>query len=411
MRLNGIFKDNLVFQRNRTIRIFGVAGEQEGTVSARIINGPEVISEGKTLSSGGPFVIELPGLPAGGPYKLEVIPDNGETAVINDIYIGEVWIAGGQSNMEYPLGRSDNASKTIRECPGTNIHFYQVPVAGILDEKAVKAEEQSRWNIISKDTCYNMSGVAFYFARDIEELLKDGNVHIGVIGCYLGGSSVSCWQSAEALGRTPEGSRYLNEYRDKCAVWSSKEEYLEAERKYQAETDEYAAKVDSVLKGDPYLTYLEAEKAVGGGPWPPPVTPVSLRRPGSLYEAMLMRIVPYAVKGVIFYQGEEDTSGHADDYAVVFRSMIDEWRALFRDEKMPFLFCELPWFKLTKPGGEAEEEPGWPVVRQQQKLVADTVPFVYLADIKDCGENDNVHPSDKATPAERLAMLARRFIY
>lgn len=410
MRLNGIFKDNLVFQRNRTIRIFGVAGEQEGQICARIRNGTEVISESKTSASGGEFVIELPELSEGGPYKLEVIPDNGEAAVINDIYIGEVWIAGGQSNMEYPLGRSYNASKTVQECPKTNIHFYQVPVAGIYDDKAQKAEEESRWKIINKDTCYDMSGVAFYFARDIERLFKEQDIHIGVIGCYYGGSSVSCWQSEDSLRRTPEGRRYLDEFREKCEGWSSEEEYLEAERKYQELNDAFVAKVDAVLKDDPYKTYFDTEKITGGGPWPPPVTPVSIRRPGSLYEAMLMRIVPYQVKGAIFYQGEEDTSCHADDYAVVFKSMIEEWRDLFGDEKMPFIFCELPWFRITQ-GDKAEEEPGWPVVRKQQKLVADTVPGVYMADIKDCGENDNVHPSDKETPGLRLAELARRFVY
>ena len=90
--------------------------------------------------------------------------------------------------------------------------------------------------------------------------------------------------------------------------------------------------------------------------------------------------------------------------------MIEEWRSLFLDEALPFLFCELPQFPLTS-GDTVSEDPSWQRLRGQQKLVADTVPNAYMAEFRECGEVDNVHPSDKKTPGERLADLAIRFVY
>ena len=423
MRLYGIFKDNMVFQRDKAMYVFGNGAK--GPVNASVCFEDSVLSSGESsvssdfsdslnssdTSDDGRFTVELPALPAGGPYTLEVT-DGESSAVIRNVYIGEVWIAGGQSNMEYPLGRADHASKIVPDLPVTNIHFYQVPVAAGRDD-LTSLEEETSWNIINKDNCYGMSGVAFFFIRKVEEYLKskgETDLHFGVIGCYLGGTSVSSWQSADSLGNTYEGRRFIDEYLDKCSVWSSHEEYLAAETKFADDCEDYANRVNAELNKSPYLTYLEMDNIIGGGPWPPPVSPVSIRRPGALFEGMVLRLVPLSSRGVIFYQGEEDTASHSEDYAVAFKTMIEEWRSLFLDEDLPFLFCELPQFPLTS-GDTVSEDPSWQRLRGQQKLVADTVPNAYMAEFRECGEVDNVHPSDKKTPGERLADLAIRFVY
>lgn len=411
MRLNGIFKDNMVFQRNAQIRVFGVADANAVSVLARIMDGDKILSEGIAdyiEEDGRSFVIELDALPAGGPYTLWVDSQVNEITIHN-VYIGEVWLAGGQSNMEYPLGRSANAASVVASCPKTNIHFYNVPVFDKVNEELIEAEAETKWDVIDSDTCYGMSGIGFFFAMKVQEYLKANgeDLHFGVIGCYLGGSSVSCWQSVETLGKTEEGRRYLDEFKSKCDAWGSREEYLEAEASYLDECETFESKVNEVLKKDPYITYFDVEKITGPGAWPPPVGPLSVRRPGSLFDGMLMRIVPFALRGVIFYQGEEDTIAHSADYAVVFRTMIEQWRALFRNEDMPFLFCQLPVFP---PEGGPEEEL-WAVVREQQRIVADTVANTYMAEIMDCGEIGNVHPSDKKTPGERLAAFAVKDVY
>lgn len=408
MKLNGIFKDDMVFQRDRQIRVFGVAS---GDVRACLKSGEGVVVEG-SVSADGEFVVCMDALPAGGPYVLEVVCGS-EVVTINRVYVGEVWLAGGQSNMEYPLGRSDNAREVVTNCPQTRIHLYNVPVADVFDEKAAAAEDAALWKVVNADTCYDMSGVGFFFARKVSEYLEthdeDGkDLHFGIVGCYLGGTSVSSWQSVESLKKTSAGQMYIDDFKRECEKWTSDEEYQAAEDKFYNETMEYVARVDKVLADDRFLTYLQADQlVVQGGPWPPPVGPRSQRRPGALFEAMLMRIVPFAFRGVIFYQGEEDVGKHPDVYSIVFGSMIDEWRKLFRDGRLPFLFCQLPVF----PEEGTQDYDDWGVVQAQQALSAQTIPDAYMIEIMECGEINNVHPSDKKTPGERLASVALKEVY
>lgn len=413
MRLNGIFKDDMVFQRDEQIRIFGSSSKLgEGVkIEASIKDGDKILSSGTTdeILSDGSFLLLLPALPAGGPYEVEVTSED-EKITLSNVYIGEVWIAGGQSNMEYILGRSANASTVVPACPKTSIHYYCVPVSDKVDDELLEAEEQTKWYVVDSETCYNMSGIGFYFALKVQEALsreENRDLHFAVVECYLGGASVSCWQSVSVLEKTEEGRKYLDEFRSKCESWSSREEYLAAEAKYLDECEVFENKVNEVLKTQPHITYFDVEKITGPGAWPPPVGPLSVRRPGSLYEGMLTRIIPFTVRGVIFYQGEEDTAGHSNDYAVVFGTMIKQWREVFRDEKLPFVFCELPKF----PPEDDPEAVTWEQVRKQQRLVAQTVPDTYIADIYDCGEIGNVHPADKKTPGDRLAVLALKHVY
>lgn len=407
IRLNGIFKDNMVLQRDSEIRIFGAT--DEASVKACVMDGDKVLTKGETsnILSDGSFVLSMDKLSAGGPYSILI--EAGESRItIDNAYIGEVWIAGGQSNMEYPLGRAGSARTDVPACPDTAIHFYKVPVVDRCDSETLKAESATSWDVITKDTCYDMSAVAFYFARKLEDVLNgnagDKNIHIGVIGCYLGGTSVTCWQSVNNLEKSEEGRKFIADYKADSSVYASYDEYLKAEKDYEDKAGIYEGKVAEVLKKDRFLTYCDTELITGGGPWPPPKGPESVRRPGALFEGMVRRIVPMAVRGVIFYQGEEDTERYSREYGVLFKSMIDEWRDLFREEKLPFIYCQLPEF-------EPEDDVNWPELRRQQKRISEEVPCAYMADLTGCGEVGNVHPSQKKIPGERLSELAVRFVY
>lgn len=407
IRLNGIFKDNMVLQRDSEIRIFGETNE--ASVKACVMDGDKVLTKGETsnILSDGSFVLSMDKLSAGGPYSILVEAGEGRITIDN-AYIGEVWIAGGQSNMEYPLGRAGSARTDVPACPDTAIHFYKVPVVDRCDSETLKAESATSWDVITKDTCYDMSAVAFYFARKLEDVLNgnagDKNIHIGVIGCYLGGTSVTCWQSVNNLEKSEEGRKFIADYKADSSVYASYDEYLKAEKDYEDKVGIYEGKVAEVLKKDRFLTYCDTELITGGGPWPPPKGPESVRRPGALFEGMVRRIVPMTVRGVIFYQGEEDTERYSREYGVLFKSMIDEWRDLFREEKLPFIYCQLPEF-------EPEDDVNWPELRRQQKRISEEVPCAYMADLTGCGEVGNVHPSQKRIPGERLSELAVRFVY
>lgn len=420
MKLNGIFKNDMVFQRDREIRVFG---ETESVTSVTAVlkdESGEIITKGTTneIYDDGFFLVVMPALRAGGPYVLEVREGKKRKPeiTISNIYIGEVWLAAGQSNMEYPLGRSEHASRVIMDLPETNIHFYNIPVAGNYDADQALMEEQSQWSIINKDTCFDMSAVAFYFARRIETFIKEHhvegmNLHFGIIGCYLGGTSLASWQTIESLESTKEGCKYLQDYSDEIAAIPEKFR-AGAIREYDEKVAKYNKRLKTILDVNPYVTYGEAERILDGVmPWPPPATPESIRRPGALFDTMLLRIVPYGIRGVILYQGETDADDHAEDYSVVFKTFIEEWRETFWDENLPFIFCQLPMYISKDRKYMGFDDMKWPKLREQQALVARTVPNTYMAALTDCGEFNNLHPSDKRTPGERMANLALHFIY
>ncbi len=432
MRLNGIFKDDMVFQRDADVRIFGeTTPGSKVVIKATIKNkSNRIVLKGETseIYDDGFFVLTMPALPKGGPYTLKV-EAKGEKLSDEDIffdrypskqtfenvYFGEVWLASGQSNMEYPLMRSELARRDVPQCPETMIHFYKVPEHGVYDELQRKEEDESSWSVISKDTCGDMSGVAYYFARRIEEYIHEHgedaeDLHFGIIGCYSGGSSVSGWQSVESLKKTESGRKYIETFKAACSVVSDDVMELTA-RQYKDARLGYLAKVDRVLKQNPYTNYVDMERIVGGSPWPPPDSPTSIRRPGALFDTMLLRVVPFSLRGVIFYQGEEDCEDYAMDYGVVFKTMIEEWREAFWNENLPFIFCQLPMYISKDKKYMGYDDYKWPRLRAQQEYVSKTVPNTYMAVLADCGEFDNVHPSDKKTPGERLAQLALRFIY
>ena len=421
MRLNGIFRDNMVLQRGREIRVFGETEKiKRNKITARITD-----VDGNVLTSGdvseiyddGFFYICMPALEAGGPYTLHVkasAREKNSSITISDVYVGEVWIAAGQDNMEYPLIRTADARRDVPRCPDTNIHFYKVPVAGVYDDEQRMAEDATKWVTINRNTCCDMSGVAFYFARKIEGFLDEHedieDLHIGIIGCYVGGTSVACWQSLEALKSTRAGRRYIEEYNMECSL-APEDSYESVKRSFESACAEYYGKVQGFLRSNPYMTYDDTVRLLGPAPWPPPVGSKDYRRPGALFDTMVLRLVPYSLRGVIFYQGEEDCNNHSDNYSVVFRTMIEDWREAFWDEDLPFIFCQLPMYISRDRKYMGYDDLKWPRLRKEQTKVSFEVPNTYMAVLIDCGEFDNLHPSDKKKPGERLAQLALRFIY
>ena len=115
------------------------------------------------------------------------------------------------------------------------------------------------------------------------------------------------------------------------------DEFKRAEAKFNKDYELYQLMLAEALEEDPWMTYPEADLKIGPAPWPAPVGPNSARRPGSVFEAMILRIAPYTLRGVIFYQGEADTDGHQKEYGSVFKSMIKEWREVFFDDQLPLM--------------------------------------------------------------------------
>ena len=409
VRLNGIFKDNMVFQWGAELRVFGTT-DSRFKITAKLLKGRKIICQGSVIpEKDGSFLIGLKGTDnAGGPYTLEVLSGSTKKTVKN-CYAGEVWLAVGQSNMEYPLRRTEFAEYLINKISKTDIHFYNVPAptAGEYDDDLRKREEESKWQIIDSSTAGDMSGVAFYFAREIEEMI---DCKIGIIGCYMAGTSIDNWISVDVLGKTKTGKKYIKDFEARVQSFSA-EEYREELAEFNAYRKVYEDKLAEVLESNPYTTYKECDLLIGPMDAHPPASWKGVMHPGAMYDNMLSRIIPFMLRGVIYYQGESDCDEHCELYGDIFATLIKSWREAFYNPEMPFVFCQLPMYISRERRYMDYDDMRWPRVREQQQIVAIDVPHSYMAVIPDCGEFDNIHPSDKRTPGQRLALMALKFVY
>lgn len=406
--LNGIFKDNMVFQWGAELRVFG-SSDTKCTVRCELFKDEELVVEAESVTEeDGSFLICAdPIEEPGGPFEIRITADGEEPVIIKNAYAGEVWLAAGQANMEYPLARSEFAKYLIPKITKTEIRYYKVPQAGFMDEAQAKAEAESEWIEVDYETAGDMSAVAFYFAQSIESRI---DAKIGIIQCTFGGSTIDCWQSVESLMTTKEGQAYIKEFDERTSEYTP-DEFDKFAAEFAKREKEYNDKLDAALIENPFLTYLEADREIGPAPWPPPIGPGAVRHPGSFFECMILRVAPFTLRGVIFYQGEADTDGHQTEYGHAFETLIREWREVFFDDELPFLFCQLPMYISKDRKYMGFDDMSWPLLREQQQIVAIDMRNVYMAVTVDCGEFDNMHPSDKKTPGDRLALLAQKFVY
>lgn len=398
-----LFTEGAVLCRDKEIRLFGTAPEGD-TVSVELRDRfGRVLARDTAPSRDGRFLLRLPPQSAQEGCAL-TYSDGDTTLVCPDVLIGDVYLAGGQSNMELELQNADEGPGLIEthDCP--RVRYFNVPKCARPGPETDEANRAARWHAVAPHEARDMSAVAYFFAMRLHRHL---NVPVGVIDCYWGGTSVTCWMDEEALSRTAEGQRYMREYDEKWAG-KSMEEYLAEEGAFFTGLDEWAKKADALKKAHPEYTTKEINAVIGPcPPWNPPVGEGSPFRPHGLFHTMLERVVPAALTGVLFYQGEEDTF-RTSRYDLLLSSFILRLRELFQCDTLPFLNVQLP---MWIDGAAEKDSLTWPPLRLAQQRVADQVAHSDLAILLDQGEFDNIHPTNKRVVGERLSDCARRVIY
>jgi sialate O-acetylesterase len=263
---NGLFSDNAVLQQGIKLPVWGTADDGEKiTVS---IAGQTV----ETTATGGNWLVELAPLKAGGPYTLAIDGPNDKIEARN-VLVGEVWIAGGQSNMEMKVNKSANAEAEIAASANPKIHLITISH----HQKATKpaTQVQGKWVECDPKTVGDFSAVAYFFGRALQKQL---DVPIGLISCNVGGTTAERWMSKEAFDAEPALKDMPRTQKD---------------------------------KGD-----------------------------FDLYNGMLHPLIPYGIRGAIWYQGESN-AGLAWDYRTLFPAMIKCWRDDWKQGDFPFLFVQL----------------------------------------------------------------------
>jgi sialate O-acetylesterase len=332
---NNLFTDGMVLQQAKKAPVWGTA--RPGEAITVKFAGQEVKT---TAGQDGRWMVALEPLKASSEPSILTI--TGDYAItIQDVLVGEVWLASGQSNMQWPVKASADPDTTIAAANDPLLRFYTVPRRGA-DEP--ESEPQARWEHCTPRTVPEFSAVAYAFARDLRTALK---VPVGIVNTNYGGTPAEAWTSRP------------------------------------------------VLDADPELKPLLDIKGKGA------------QNPTVLYNAMIAPLVPYAIQGAIWYQGESN-AGNAKLYQKLFPAMIKNWRDAFGQGDFPFLFVQLAPFmaRVDEP-----VQSGWAELREAQLLTLTASPNTGMAVITDLGDEKDIHPKQKQPVGARLARAARKLAY
>jgi sialate O-acetylesterase len=379
VRLHHLFTDSAVLQRGLPLPIWGTAREGE-RVTVELLH-----QKATTTAENGRWMVRLPAVTkGGGPYTLTVKGDN--TVVVKNVLVGEVWVCSGQSNMQWPVFRSADAEKIIAEAPDPWIRLFTVPRrATPLPETDVEAA----WQESTPQTVRDFSAVAYAFGRALRKAL---NVPIGLISSNYGGTPAEAWTERSALEAHPQLQYLVTSYQ------KALDAYPQAVANYYAELLNYPETLAQAKREE-----REPPKAPVK-PFPPAYSPWS---PSGLYNAMIAPLIPYAIRGVIWYQGESN-AGRAYEYRILFPTMIASWRANWGQGDFPFLFVQLAPFMKIEP---QPSESAWAELREAQLLTLKASPNTAMAVVTDLGDENDIHPKQKAPVGERLALAARALAY
>lgn len=296
-----------------------------------------------TVAKDGKWMIKLAPLSAGGPYTMTIIGSN--TIELANILVGEVWVCSGQSNMAFALSRAANANEAIAASTDPKLRLFTVPRK---TSWTPLDDLQSNWVTCGPDTVPSFSAVGYFFGRDLRKAL---DVPIGLIHTSWGGTPVEAWTSPEGFKALPAYSQWIAD---------------------------------------------ETEKKPGGP-----------KHPLVLFNAMVNPLLPYAIRGAIWYQGEHN-AGKAYEYRALLPNMIKSWRDAWGEGDFPFLLAQLaPYMKINSQ----PEESGWAELREAQLLTTKNCPNTGMAVITDCGNPKDIHPTKKEPVGARLALAARKIAY
>ncbi|NLL75762.1 MAG: sialate O-acetylesterase [Clostridiales bacterium] len=391
-----IFQSHMVIQRDKPIVIWGNAPDLSNiTVNFCGSTYTAAVTDQK-------WRCVLPSMDAGEGYTITISCSHEDTSpiILEGISIGDIWLACGQSNMEFHL-RYDEDWENVRNYEkNSKIHMYNVPQLAFEGHKK-DTKGYGIWFYEGECGFETFSAPGYSFARHVQPHI---NVPIGIIGCNWGGSTASAWLEEDYLSREPL-SVYLKEYEEAIKDISLEELKKRSMEAYAfEESQKHAEDFMPLMYGrdekwqQEYMKEHENDAFVPMGPW-------NINRPSGLYHQMLEPLIPFSIKGVLWYQGESDAA-HADIYDKLFSSLIDCWRRKWKDN-FPFLFVQLAPFKKWL----ACDATGYPEVRQKQEIVSKTVTNTAMASIMDIGSYYDIHPKKKMEVGRRLALLARGKVY
>ena len=375
--LPSMLGDHMVLQRGIEAPIWGWADPNE-SITVKIDN-----QEHQTKADAeGKWSVRLQPLEVGEPRTMTIQGENNQITV-RDILAGEVWICSGQSNMQWPVAASWNADLTIAAADQPQIRLITVETPGI--QQPLK-DFQGKWEVCRPETASDFSAVGFFFGLQLQQLLE---VPIGLIDNAWGGSSCEAWVQRDRMQDEDLYGPLMKRWAETEGNPEQSGPYAEFEAAWMKWQDEFIAA-------------KKAGQPLPSAPNRPNSPMVQQHRPANLFMGRVEPIMPFAIRGVIWYQGESNAS-RAFQYRELFPLMIRNWREAWGQGDFPFYWVQLADFRDEKP------EPGdsdWAELREAQTLSVEKLPHAGQAVIIDIGEGNDIHPRNKLEVGKRLARLA-----
>ena len=365
LQIPAIFSDHMVLQRDKQIPVYGKADSGD-EIKVSLAG----MTQSATTDVQGNWKVLLPALKAGGPYILRITSKD-KTHEFNDVLIGDVWLASGQSNMAFELKHSVNAAQEIRQSENKNLRLLKLKNLRQTDntvwnpvtlEKTNKLQFFSgQWLAAEEKSAADFSAVAYYFAKQIQ---NTENIPIGIIELAVGGSPVESWIDRQSLENHNLLVNMLSDWRksDFIMPWVRERANKNLENAGQ------------VRQRHPY-------------------------EPAYNYEAGISNLTGSPIKGVIWYQGESNTH-NADLYKTEFKALVQSWRDAW-NQNFPFYYVQLSSLNRAS----------WPQFRNMQRELQSEIQGSRMAVSSDLGDSLDVHPRQKKEIGSRLALLALEDTY
>lgn len=379
VRPASLFQDHAVLQRDKPVPVWGAADAGENVTVT-------FAGQTKTATAGadGRWSVTLDPLPASAePATLTIAGKN--TVTLSDVVVGEVWLASGQSNMEWIVNNTHDADLERRTAKFPLIREIKVKRT---TADAPAATFEGEWRQASPETVGSFSAVAYAFAKNVHFAL---DVPVGIVNSTWGGTPVEAWMARDVLAAEPAFSVVGERWQKILAEYPAKKAaYDTALAEWNAEKSAAAERGEKFTKPSPRG----------------PTGPGSPHAPATLHDGMIAPLLPYALRGAIWYQGESN-AGRASEYHALFSAMIRGWRGEFAQGDFPFFWVQLAAFKSGN--GDATE---WAFLREaQDKTLALPATGQAIAIDTPVSDFGDIHPRDKRSIGDRLSRLALARVY
>jgi sialate O-acetylesterase len=360
LTLPQVFSDHMVLQRDIEVPIWGKATPGQQVTIEYAGKKAQTIADEK-----GDWLAKLPPLKVGNATSLTVTGQTPQKPIVfTDVLVGDVWVCSGQSNMQWELKRARDGDAEIAKAKYPNMRLLQIPRHSST-QPSKELEPSVKWAVCTPESAAGFSAVGYFFGRELLE--KQPEVPIGLIHNSWGGMPVESFMSEESIQAEPE---------------------------FHVLLEKRAASATQEVRGP------------NGGVRPPNGPQWAT----NIYNRMVYPLLPYAIKGAIWYQGESNAP-RAEQYRKLFPAMIRDWRKRWGQGDFPFLFVQLANYGNGKPRPEQPAASEWAELREAQTMALAAVPNAGMAVIIDIGENKDIHPKNKQDVGKRLALAAQKVAY